>query len=182
MRGELNIETAQSIATQTQAYEAQNIASQAQFQSVRSQGTTEGAFTVNTRANRLTTSGAVQNDRWLESDTRFEYRWTGTAWEFIGGFGKGNTAAFGAITASANDNGAEYYVTDTGSWWYVSGGAWVERSKLNVTTEYRVNGVKVVGAQGAAIASPTGGVTVDTEARAAIDAIRSFLQGWGATL
>jgi len=34
-----------------------------------------------------------------------------------------------------------------------------------------VSGNKVVGARGAAIASPTGGVTIDTEARAAIDLI-----------
>lgn len=46
-------------------------------------------------------------------------------------------------------------------------------------TEYRVGGTKVVGAQAGAITGPTGGTTVDTQARTAISAILSALQGHG---
>lgn len=50
------------------------------------------------------------------------------------------------------------------------------------TTSVKVNGVKVLGAQMAAVASPSGGATVDTQARTAIDAIRNVLATHGLTL
>lgn len=53
---------------------------------------------------------------------------------------------------------------------------------VNVETasgEYRVNGTKVVGPRGAAITAPTGGATVDAEARTAIGVIISRLQEHG---
>ena len=42
-----------------------------------------------------------------------------------------------------------------------------------------LDGQQVVGARAASIASPTGGVTVDTEARAAIGAILGAMRGHG---
>lgn len=45
--------------------------------------------------------------------------------------------------------------------------------------EYRVNGTKVVGARGSAITAPTGGATIDAEARTAIGTIISRLQAHG---
>lgn len=53
-------------------------------------------------------------------------------------------------------------------------------NSVNVTTAYKVGGITVVGAQGAAITDPTGGATIDAEARTAIIDILNFLRGWGA--
>ncbi len=53
-------------------------------------------------------------------------------------------------------------------------------NSVDVATVYKVGGVAVVGAQGAAIPDPVGGVTIDAEARAAVIDILNFLQGWGA--
>jgi hypothetical protein len=43
----------------------------------------------------------------------------------------------------------------------------------------KVGGQQVVGSQAAAIASPSGGATVDAEARTAIDAILAALRAHG---
>lgn len=74
-------------------------------------------------------------------------------------------------------------------------GAWIVRDAADVTSLFvvdnsgnadlqaggalRVSGTKVVGARGAAVAAPTGGATVDTEARTAITAVISRLQTHG---
>lgn len=51
---------------------------------------------------------------------------------------------------------------------------------LNLAMALYVGGVKVLGAQGAAIADASGGATVDTEARAAINALLSRMRAHGA--
>jgi hypothetical protein len=53
----------------------------------------------------------------------------------------------------------------------------------STSSEYRANGTKVLGAQGASVADASGGATVDTEARAAINALlaRARAHGWIAT-
>jgi len=52
-------------------------------------------------------------------------------------------------------------------------------ASVNVATSYKVAGVKVLGVQGAAVAAPVGGVTVDAEARTAINSIISRLSAHG---
>lgn len=47
------------------------------------------------------------------------------------------------------------------------------------TTSYSVGGTQVVGAQGATVADPTGGATIDAEARTAINALIDRLQAHG---
>ena len=50
---------------------------------------------------------------------------------------------------------------------------------VNAATSYNIAGTKVVGAQGAAVTDPTGGVVIDAEARTAIIAINDRLQAHG---
>ena len=50
---------------------------------------------------------------------------------------------------------------------------------VTTDTEYRVDGTKVVGARGAAITDPTGGSTIDSQARTAIGSILSALRAHG---
>ena len=50
---------------------------------------------------------------------------------------------------------------------------------ITTNTEYRVNGVKVVGTQGGAITDPVGGATIDAESRTAIGSILSALRAHG---
>lgn len=58
-----------------------------------------------------------------------------------------------------------------------AGGAW-QIGQVRAS-ELLVDGVQVVGAQGAAIADPSGGATVDTEARAALASILAALRQHG---
>lgn len=57
------------------------------------------------------------------------------------------------------------------------GGTW-ELGKLR-GGQVEVAGVKVVGSQAAAIADPSGGTTVDTQARTALAAVLAALRGHG---
>ncbi len=57
------------------------------------------------------------------------------------------------------------------------GAGW--RSGIVAASAVEVGGVQVVGAQGAAIADPAGGATVDTEARAAVSALLGSLRAHG---
>lgn len=50
---------------------------------------------------------------------------------------------------------------------------------VNVAGVYKVDGVQVVGNQGAAVTAPTGGATIDAEARVAINAIISRMTTHG---
>lgn len=52
-------------------------------------------------------------------------------------------------------------------------------SQVDVSSRYEVSGTKVVGAQGAAVPDASGGVTIDTEARAAINALLARLRTHG---
>ncbi|HCV42628.1 MAG TPA: hypothetical protein DGH68_04020 [Bacteroidetes bacterium] len=56
--------------------------------------------------------------------------------------------------------------------------AWVQ-GHLNVVTDISINSTKVIGAQGATISDPSGGGTVDTQARSAINTIIDRLQAHG---
>jgi len=52
-------------------------------------------------------------------------------------------------------------------------------SQVDVSGEYKVAGVQVVGAQQAAIPDAAGGVTIDTEARAALNTLLAELRTHG---
>lgn len=151
----------------------------AQFQSVRTlQGESDSSFTFGSRASRP--ASGLEGDRFFATDRNWLYYFTGTAWAFVAGLAFGTNAARAAITPDASDNGAAFYTTDTNKLWRVSGGAWVDGFvSIDVTTSYEVGGVKVIGAQGAAVADPAGGVTVDAEARTAINLVLARLRAHG---
>lgn len=50
---------------------------------------------------------------------------------------------------------------------------------VTTDTEYRVDGVKVVGSQGSAIADPTGGSVIDAQARTTLGLILAAIRGHG---
>lgn len=52
-------------------------------------------------------------------------------------------------------------------------------SQVDVSARYEVGGTKVVGAQGAAVPDAVGGITIDTEARAALNALLARLRAHG---
>ncbi|HWV00163.1 MAG TPA: DUF2793 domain-containing protein [Devosia sp.] len=86
--------------------------------------------------------------------------WTADGWRFV-------AAAEGMTVWVADRAIAARYV----------GGAWVAGNLAG--QQVSIEGVKVVGAQGAAILDPAGGTTIDAEARAAIGAILAALRGHG---
>ncbi len=86
-------------------------------------------------------------------------------------------SAFGAKSFRIDENGANDYA-------FINNGAYVAAvtpNGFNVPSSkaYYVNDIKVVGSQGAAVADATGGATVDTEARAAINAVIARLEAHG---
>lgn len=52
-------------------------------------------------------------------------------------------------------------------------------SQVDVSSRYEVAGIKVVGAQGAAVPDAVGGVTIDVEARAALNALLARCRAHG---
>jgi len=86
--------------------------------------------------------------------------WTADGWRFL-------TAAEGMSLWVADQAVAARYVA--GTW---QAGTLAGRQIV-------IEGVKVIGAQAAAIADPTGGTTIDVEARTTIGAILAALRGHG---
>jgi hypothetical protein len=69
------------------------------------------------------------------------------------------------------------YERGSGTWAVYRSGDW-EIGNLRGAA-LLIGGVQVVGSRAAAIASPSGGATVDSEARATLDAILGALRGHG---
>jgi hypothetical protein len=86
--------------------------------------------------------------------------WTAGGWRFV-------APREGMSVWSAGDTMA----------WTFRAGLW-RRGELRGLS-LRVNGRQVVGAQAAAIAAPSGGATVDAEARATLSAVLAALRGHG---
>lgn len=166
---------------QRQAADAQVVATE-NFVSVRELSSGAGNLSTGSRVSKPP-SGAV-NDFFFETDTHWLYYWSGSAWLFMGGLNFGTNATRAAITVTANDNGAAFFTTDQNKLWQVSGGVWVDRSvTFDLTTSLKINGTKVIGAQGAAVPDPTGGAVIDVEARAQLSLLlaRARAHGWIAT-
>lgn len=96
---------------------------------------------------------------WSGQDGKLAY-WTDGGWRFV-------TAVIGMTIWSVADNQPVRY---TSSGWQIG-----QLSASSVT----IGGNQIVGARLAAVASPTGGATVDTEARGAIESILSRLHTHG---
>jgi Protein of unknown function (DUF2793) len=94
-----------------------------------------------------------------------------------------STAQYVAAFTSAGwrlmppQEGMTFYVRSTGVWAVFRGGAW-ELGELRGSS-LLIGGQQVVGSRAAAIASASGGTTVDSEARAAIDQILAALRQHG---
>lgn len=73
--------------------------------------------------------------------------------------------------------GAQVWSEADGFAWRFRAGAW-ERGRVRAAA-LLVDGLPVVGARRAAIATPAGGTSVDAEARAAVSAILAALRGHG---
>ena len=73
--------------------------------------------------------------------------------------------------------GMSLYERGSGTWAVYRSGDW-EVGNLRGAA-LLIGGVQVVGSRAAAIASPSGGATVDSEARATLDAILGALRGHG---
>jgi hypothetical protein len=86
--------------------------------------------------------------------------WTADGWRFI--------APVEGMTV--------WIEADNVAWRYV-GGTW--QAGILSGHQVSIDGVQVVGPRGAAIGDPTGGVAVDTEARAAVAAILATLRSHG---
>lgn len=94
-----------------------------QFTTIRSlPGSASAAFSFGTHA--LRPASAATGDEYFETDRSWLYYWAGTAWKFLSGINSGTDAVRAAITVTANDNGAEFYTTDTQKLWRVIAGAW----------------------------------------------------------
>lgn len=174
-----DIEGAQDIATEAQAYDAQSIATRFSATTVRSQSGTEAALTTDTRANKATTTGSLANDLYLESDTNWLWRWSGTAWVFVTGLYVATDATRTALTIAAADNGALFYATDTGILWKVEAGVWANKfSVITASTSFNVGANKVVGARGAAVAAVAtadAGVAYDATAQTLLNEVKAQL-------
>lgn len=141
-------------------------------------GTADAAFSFGAHASRP--ASGLAGDRYFSTDRTTLYYYSGTAWLYLSGVNVGTNATRAAIVVTANDNGSLFFTTDQNKLWQVSGGAWVDRFvSLDLTTSLKIAGTKVLGAQGAAVADATGGATVDTEARAAINALLARLRAHG---
>lgn len=164
--------------TFAQRQAGENAAAINNFVSPRTVSSGAGSLSTGTRATKP--AGALLNDFYFEQDTKWLYYWGGSAWLFIAGLNTGTNATRAAITVTANDNGAQFFTTDQNKLWIVSGGVWVDRStNLDLTTSLKVNGTKVIGAQGALIADAAGGATIDAEARTAINTLLARLRAHG---
>ena len=86
--------------------------------------------------------------------------WTSGGWRFV-----------------APRDGLDAYVKSSGATAAFRGTAWVMGDVSGA--QLSINGVKVVGARGGAIAGPAGGATLDAEARAAIGSILAALRTHG---
>jgi hypothetical protein len=73
--------------------------------------------------------------------------------------------------------GVTAYVRSTGTWTTYRAGAW-EIGQLRGSSVV-LDGLQVIGSRAAAIASPSGGTTVDTQARSTIDQILTTLRQHG---
>lgn len=96
------------------------------------------------------------------------------------------TGSTGVMIANQQDANGKFRfvgsIVGSGTAWVGGdgGGGYSGASALYVRDDgLSVHGNKVVGARGAAIPDATGGATVDTEARAAVNAVLAFLRSWG---
>lgn len=96
--------------------------------------------------------------------------WVGKA-----GFIAGYTAGGWRFVAATD--GLSLLVKSTGTFATRRGGIWDQGNVLAASLQ--IGGQQVVGAQAAAIASPSGGATVDVEGRTAIGAILATLRTHG---
>lgn len=135
------------------------------------------------RSLRANSVGGQTGELFVEDETTWVKRWSGTAWVYHSGVMIDAAVNRGAITPDDSDIGALAIETDTFKWWYVDATpTWIHLPLYdlpNVATGYQVDSKQIIGVRGAAVADASGGVTVDTEARAAINALLARARAHG---
>jgi hypothetical protein len=137
--------------------------------------TSQGAGLISANTNASATA-AIYGLQFAMSSTAASYTTTAAYGLYFANWNKGAghtiTTQYGLFVESLTAGATNYAI-------YTGTGLVRFGDVVNTTESYQVDGVKVVGNQGATVTDPTGGTVQDSEARTAINALIDRLQAHG---